>query len=122
MRPTAPNGRCFALPFLDKPSGAPQHYRPVTGAGMPDYLVRNIDEKLAVRIKDYARDRAVTLNDAVLELIAAGLESRAAHVALTGGPRAAAVESEVRMLGGSWNADEAGAFAEAIRALERLPR
>lgn len=89
---------------------------------MVDYLVRNIDEKLAVRIKDFARDRSVTLNDAVLELIAAGLDSRAAHVALSGGSRALAGDSEVRMLGGSWNSDEAGAFAEAIRALERLPR
>lgn len=89
---------------------------------MPDYLVRGIDEKLAVRIKDYARDRQLTLNDGVLELLAAGLDSRAAHVALSGGARAQASESEVRMLGGSWNADEAGAFAEALRALERLPR
>jgi hypothetical protein len=89
---------------------------------MVDYLVRNIEEKLAVRIKDYARDCKLTLNDAVLELIAAGLDSRAAHVALSGGARALASETEVRMLGGSWNSDEAGAFAEAIRALERLPR
>jgi len=26
------------------------------------------------------------------------------------------------MLGGSWNSDEASAFADALRALERLPR
>lgn len=89
---------------------------------MPDYLVRGIDEKLAVRIKDYARDRQLTLNDSVLELIAAGLGSRASRVALSGGTRAAESESEVRMLGGSWNSDEASAFADALRALEGLPR
>jgi len=89
---------------------------------MPDYLVRGIDEKVASRIKDYTRDRNITLNEGVLELISAGLDSRAAHVGLSGGARAASVESEVRMLGGSWNSDEASAFADALRALERLPR
>ena len=63
---------------------------------MPDYLVRGIDEKLAVRIKDYARDRQLTLNDGVLELLAAGLDSRAAHVALSGGALPAP-RSRVRM-------------------------
>ena len=89
---------------------------------MPDYLVRGIDEKLAVRIKDYARDRHVTLNDGVIELLSAGLDSRAAHVALTGGARASERASDVHMLGGSWNSDEASAFADALRALEGLPR
>lgn len=89
---------------------------------MPDYLVRGIDEKLAVRIKDYARDRHVTLNDGVLELISAGLDSRAAHVALSGGPRATERASDVHTIGGSWNSDEASAFADALRALEGLPR
>lgn len=89
---------------------------------MPDYLVRGIDEKLAVRIKDYARDRQVTLNDGVLELISAGLNARGSRVALTGGTRAEEAEREVRMLGGSWNSDEASAFADALRALEGLPR
>lgn len=89
---------------------------------MPDYLVRGIDAKLAVRIKDYARDRQLTLNDAVLELIGAGLDSRAAHVALSGGARASDQSSEVHTIGGSWNSDEASAFADALRALEGLPR
>jgi hypothetical protein len=89
---------------------------------MPDYMVRGIDEKLALRIKAYARDRQLTLNDGVLELIAAGLDSRAAHVALAGGARASDQTSEVQTIGGSWNSDEASAFAEALRALERLPR
>jgi len=87
---------------------------------MPDFLVRNIDEKLAIRIKDYARDRGVTLNEGVLELIAAGLDSRGAHAALSGNPNAG--DGEVRTIGGSWSSDEASAFAEAMRALERLPR
>ena len=89
---------------------------------MPDYLVRGIEEKLALRIKDYARDRQVTLNDGVLELIAAGLDSRAARVALSGGARASDQTSQVHTIGGSWNSDEASAFADALRALEGLPR
>lgn len=89
---------------------------------MPDFMVRGIDEQLALRIKDYARDRQLTLNDGVLELIAAGLDSRAAHVALSGGPRAEGSDREVRTIGGSWDSAEASAFADALRALERLPR
>lgn len=89
---------------------------------MPDYLIRGIDEKLALRIKDYVRDRQVTLNDGVLELLAAGLDSRAAHVALSGGARAEGGDRQVRTIGGSWDSDEASAFADALRALERLPR
>lgn len=89
---------------------------------MPDYLVRGIDEKLAVRIKDYARDRQVTLNEGVLELIEVGLDARGSRVALSGGARAAELDREVRTLGGSWNSDEASAFADALRAMERLPR
>ena len=83
-------------------------------------MVRNIDEKLAVRIKDYARDRNVTLNEGVLELLTAGLDSRGAHAALSGPPQAG--DAEVRTIGGSWSGDEAAAFAEAMRAMERLPR
>ena len=54
--------------------------------------------------------------------IAAGLDSRATHVALSGGPRAESLEREVRTIGGSWDSEEASAFADALRALERLPR
>lgn len=88
---------------------------------MPDFLLRNIDEPLAVRIKDYARDRKLTLSDALLELLRAGLAVRASHAAAasTLSPDG---QGEVRMLGGSWTSDEAGAFSEAIKALERLPR
>jgi len=86
---------------------------------MPDYLVRSIDEKLAVRIKDYARDRGVTLNEGVLELITAGLDSRGAHAAMAG---ASPNGGSVHTIGGMWSSDEATAFAEAIRAIERLPR
>lgn len=87
---------------------------------MPDYLVRSIDEKLAIRIKDYARDRGVTLNEGVLELLSAGLDSRGTYAALSGNPNSG--DGEVRTIGGSWSSEEAGAFAEAMRALERLPR
>jgi hypothetical protein len=86
---------------------------------MPDFLLRNIDERLAIRIKEYAREKERPLNDALLTLLARGLDAEAMP-GTQGGTRA--VEGEMRMLGGSWSADEAGAFQEALRALERIPK
>ncbi len=86
---------------------------------MPDFLLRNIDERLAIRIKEYAREKERPLNEALLNLLAKGLEAEATQTAM-GGTRA--IEGEMRTLGGSWSADEAGAFQEALRALERIPR
>ncbi len=85
---------------------------------MPDFLLRNIDERLAIRIKEYAREKERPLNEALLTLLARGLEAEATHAAM-GGTRA--IEGEMRTLGGSWSGDEASAFQEALRALERIP-
>lgn len=83
---------------------------------MPDLLLRDISEALAQSVKLYARDRGLTLNQAVLQLLEAGLqrppsrEENITHMA------------ETRTLGGIWNSDESSAFNAAVRALERIPK
>lgn len=105
---------------------------------MPDLLVRAIDDALAERIKRYTRERVEPLNTCMLELLRAGLEqfeTRAAEKNATA-PAASAAASpaagtmpnygaevmrETRILGGTWNSDEATAFREALSAIERIP-
>ncbi len=106
---------------------------------MPDLLVRAIDDALAERIKRYTRERVEPLNTCMLELLRAGLEQFEAHVAdknaaaptaanAAASPAAgtmpnygAEVMRETRILGGTWNSDEASAFREALSAIERIP-
>jgi hypothetical protein len=104
---------------------------------MPDLLVRDIDDALADRIKRYTRDRVEPLNACMLELLCAGLEqhearsaAKAAGEAVPGAVSPAAgtmptygaeVMRETRILGGTWNSDEASAFREAMAAIERIP-
>jgi hypothetical protein len=104
---------------------------------MPDLLVRAIDDPLAERIKRYTRERAEPLNNCMLELLRAGLdqfEARAAakaageKVPTASSPAAgtmpnygAEVMRETRILGGTWNSDEASAFREALTAIEKIP-
>ena len=86
---------------------------------MPDLLIRGIEEDLAERIKNYARDRGLTINASVLELIGGALSVRP-----TSAPTSRMMEldhdAELRVLGGSWSSDEARAFHEALGALESL--
>ena len=104
---------------------------------MPDLLVRAIDDALAERIKRYTRERVEPLNTCMLELLRAGLEqfearasekNSAVPVAAATSPAAgtmpnygAEVMRETRILGGTWNSDEASAFREALSAIERIP-
>jgi hypothetical protein len=85
---------------------------------MPDYLLRNIDERLALRIKEHARQRQVTINEAFLELIDSGLE----HFQRLARDKQAQDPKQLDAVIVQWNDDEAGALAEAMKALERLPR
>ncbi len=85
---------------------------------MPDYLLRNIDERLALRIKEHARQRQVTINEAFLELIDSGLE----HFQRQAREKQAQDHKELDAVIVQWNEDEAGALSEAMKALERLPR
>jgi hypothetical protein len=104
---------------------------------MPDLLVRAIDESLAERIKRYTRERSEPLNNCMLELLRSGLDQFEARLAAKAagqevpGPSSPArgtmpeysseVMRETRILGGTWNNDEASAFREALMAIEKIP-
>lgn len=80
---------------------------------MPDLMVRGISDALAEQIKRHAREQGMTLNQAVLHLLELGLR----------GPSTAGLSApmqELRILGGTWSAEEAQAFREALNAIERL--
>lgn len=81
---------------------------------MPDILVRHIDDELAKRIKSVARDRHWSINDVVLHLLSHGL-------GLTHGDPLWIKESDIAHLGGTWDAEEARAFKEAMSAMEEVP-
>ncbi|MCU0754594.1 MAG: hypothetical protein MUE46_05650 [Xanthomonadales bacterium] len=83
---------------------------------MPDLMVRGISDALAEKIKGYAREHGLTLNQTVLELLENGLRSSpSSHEQLM-------PMQEMRILGGTWSAEEAQAFREALVAIERLPK
>lgn len=83
---------------------------------MPDLMIRGISEVLAEKIKRHARERGLTLNQAVLELLENGLRSGPSlHEHLV-------PMQEMRILGGTWSAEEAQAFREALAAIEKLPK
>lgn len=80
---------------------------------MADFLLRDIDERVAERIKEMARQKGWPLNDVILLLIkqALGLAE----------PEPAPVPGDIARLTGSWNDDESRAFQEAMAALNSLP-
>ena len=43
---------------------------------MPDLLIRGIEDELAERIKNYARDRGMTINASILEIVRSALSAR----------------------------------------------
>lgn len=80
---------------------------------MADFLLRDIDERVAERIKEMARQKGWPLNDVILLLIkqALGLVD----------PEPAPVPGDIARLNGAWNDDEARAFQEAMTAMTSLP-
>lgn len=104
---------------------------------MPDLLVRAIDDSLAERIKRFTRERGEPLNACMLELLRIGLEHFEARSAARAAGEStssmispasgtmpnysAEVMRETRILGGTWNSDEASAFREALSAIEKIP-
>jgi len=80
---------------------------------MADFLVRGIDEHVAERIKEMARQRGWPLNEVILHLIkqALGIVE----------PEPPPVPGDIARLGGTWNSDEARAFDEAMSAISELP-
>lgn len=89
---------------------------------MPDLLIRGIDGELAERIKEHARTSGTTLNTCVLNLLRAALDGSTVKMAERGMLEINAddSDSELRVLGGSWSGDEAKAFRDALKSMERI--
>jgi hypothetical protein len=80
---------------------------------MADFLLRDIDERVAERIKEMARQRGWPLNDVNLHLVkqALGLSE----------PEPPPVPGDIARLLGSWDDAETRAFNEAMSAFNGLP-
>lgn len=80
---------------------------------MADFLLRDIDERVAERIKEMARQKGWPLNDVILLLLKQSLGMAE--------PEPAPVPGDIARLAGAWNDDEARAFQEAMEAMNSLP-
>ena len=80
---------------------------------MADFLLRDIDERVAERIKEIARQKGWPLNDVMLLLLKQALGIIE--------PEPAPVPGDIARLTGAWNDDEARAFQEAMSAMSSLP-
>jgi hypothetical protein len=80
---------------------------------MADFLLRDIDERVAERIKEMARQRGWPLNDVILHLVkqALGLAE----------PDPPAVPGDIARLMGAGDDAESRAFQEAMSAFTGLP-
>ena len=80
---------------------------------MADFLLRDIDERVAERIKELARQRGWPLNDVILHLLKLSLG--------LADPEPAPVPGDIARLLGSWDDAETRAFNEAMSAFTVLP-
>ncbi len=80
---------------------------------MADFLVRDIDERVAERLKELARQKGWPLNDVILHLLKQALGMAE--------PEPPPVPGDIARLRGAWNDDEARAFYEAMNAMSDLP-
>jgi hypothetical protein len=80
---------------------------------MADFLLRDIDERVAERIKEMARQKGWPLNDVILHLVKQSLGLAE--------PEAAPVPGDIARLAGAWGDDEAKAFEAAMQAFTGLP-
>lgn len=80
---------------------------------MADFLLRDIDERVAERIKEIARQRGWPLNDVILHLLKQSLGFTE--------PEPAPVPGDIARLLGNWDDDETRAFTEAMDAFSGLP-
>lgn len=81
---------------------------------MPDIVIRHIDDALAERIKDLARARRWSINDVILHVLRHGL-------GLAHGDLGWMQTADVAHMTGTWRAEEADAFQDAMAALENIP-
>ena len=80
---------------------------------MPDILVRNIDDAIAERIKNIARDRNWSINDVIVHMLR--------HSVGLGGEDVIRHEiHDVAELRGTWNPGESAAFRKALEAFEKV--
>lgn len=80
---------------------------------MADFLLRDIDERVAERIKELARQKGWPLNDVIMHLVkqALGLAE----------PDPPPVPGDIARLTGAWQDEESKAFEAAMRAFSDLP-
>ena len=80
---------------------------------MADFLLRDIDERVAERIKELARQKGWPLNEVILHLVkqALGLAE----------PEPAPVPGDIARLAGAWGDEESRAFQAAMAAFTGLP-
>ena len=79
---------------------------------MPDFLIREIDNDIADRIKRIARDRGWPINDVILRLLKEALGMVEPEPPLPG---------DIARLSGAWQDEESRVMEEAMKAFQRLP-
>lgn len=80
---------------------------------MADFLLRDIDDRVANRVKELARQKGWPLNDVLLLLVKQALGMAE--------PDPAPIPGDIARLNGAWNEDESRAFMEAISSFSELP-
>ncbi len=80
---------------------------------MADFLLRDIDERVAERIKELARQKGWPLNDVILHLVKQSLGLAE--------PDPPAVPGDIARLAGAWGDEESRDFQTAMAAFSGLP-
>ncbi len=80
---------------------------------MADFLLRDIDDRVANRVKELARQKGWPLNDVLLLLVKQALGMAE--------PDPAPIPGDIARLNGAWNEDESRAVMEAMNSLTELP-
>jgi hypothetical protein len=78
-----------------------------------DFLLRDIDDRVANRVKELARQKGWPLNDVLLLLVKQALGMAE--------PDPAPIPGDIARLNGAWNEDESRAFMEAMNSFSELP-
>lgn len=80
---------------------------------MANISLRGLDENTALRLKDEARRRGLSVNALVLQLIRQGIGKRPT------GPRRP-IYHDLDVLAGTWSPEEAATFLKALSDFERV--
>jgi hypothetical protein len=81
-------------------------------SAVPDLLVRNIDELVAERIKQVARERQLSINEVILQALRDA-------VGLGDGDLFRREMHDIAVLAGTWDSSETAAFRSAVEAFEK---